>query len=111
MTPDERSEIPAAKFGKKQTIPSLTSGKEPRAQRAPVRYGYEDMMAYTLVGYGDELTSYREVMDSSENAKWKAVMEDKMESLQKNRTWELCDLPKGRNLTGASRFSLRKTRL
>ena len=86
--------------GKGLEIPSLASGREPKARRAPVRYGYEDMVAYALVGYGDEPTSYRETMDSSENAKWKVAMEDEMESLRKNRTWELCDLPKGKKPIG-----------
>ena len=70
----EGSEISAAESGQQQIIPSLASRREPRARRAPIRYGYKDMVSYALVGYGDELTSYQEAMDSSKNAKWKAAM-------------------------------------
>ena len=111
MTPGEGSEILVVESGQQQIIPSLASGRELRVRRAPVQYGYEDTVAYALVNYGDEPTSYQEAMYFSENAKWKVAIEDEMESLRKNPTWELCDLPKGKKPIGCKLVSVRKTRL
>lgn len=44
----------------------LARDREPRAIRAPQRYGYEECVAYTIVGFGDESSSYCEAMGDSE---------------------------------------------
>lgn len=40
--------------------------------------------------------SVKEVVDSSEGELWKKAMEEEMESLQKNETWDLVKFPEGR---------------
>ena len=38
--------------------------------------------------------------DASENEEWMAAMQSELDSISKNGTWELCDLPKGKNAIG-----------
>ena len=52
-------------------------------------------MAYTLSVIEDVIPStYRGVEISSEYEVWKEAMLEKMNSLQKNNTWELSESPK-----------------
>ena len=53
------------------------------------------MVAYALpIVDGDIPATYREAVSCSEVGKWKKAMEEEMQSLQKNETWELARLPK-----------------
>lgn len=60
---EEDEDTPNEGFSQRQQQPSLASVREPRACRAPQMFGYEECVAYALVGYGDELSSYREAID------------------------------------------------
>ena len=42
-----------------------------------------------------EPTCFKEVMDRQDNKKWYKAMLSEMESLEKNDTWDLVQLPKG----------------
>lgn len=44
----------------------------------------------------DELQSYSEAINSPMSSEWRKAMDDEFDSLIKNGTWELGDLPKGR---------------
>ena len=44
--------------------------------------------------------TYQEAMDSPESSNWKAAMEEEMNSLTKNNTFTLSDLPEGKNAVG-----------
>ena len=44
--------------------------------------------------------TYKEAMDSPESSNWKAAMEEEMNSLTKNNTFTLSDLPEGKNAVG-----------
>ena len=44
--------------------------------------------------------TYQEAMDSPESSNWKAEMEEEMNSLTKNNTFTLSDLPEGKNAVG-----------
>lgn len=59
----------------------------------PKRYGFDDMMAYALQVAEEvdthEPSTYREAVSCSESVQWFAAMGDEMESLHKNKTWEL----------------------
>lgn len=46
----------------------------------------------------DEPSTYRAAITGSESAQWIAAMEEEMESLSKNSTWELVRLPLGRKI-------------
>ena len=70
--------------------------------KPPLRYGFEDMMAYALQvanevedePSADEPPTYKEAVSGTERAKWLAAMEEEIESLLKNLTWELVPRPK-----------------
>ena len=44
--------------------------------------------------------SYKDATNSTDNDKWLVAMSEEMESLHKNRTWELVKLPKGKKVIG-----------
>lgn len=48
----------------------------------------------------EEPRSYEEAMRSKDSEKWNAGMDDEMNSLEKNKTWFLVDLPKGKKTIG-----------
>ena len=49
----------------------------------------------------DDPRSYREAMNGPNTALWKAAADVEMDSLKKNKTWELVDLPPGKNAIGS----------
>ena len=58
------------------------------------------MVSFALVtSSGDPLT-FNEATNRKGNDKWLAAMLEEMESLQKNKTWELAKLPKGKKAIG-----------
>ena len=59
-------------------------------------------VAYALVGFGDELSSYWKAMGDSEAEQWKIAMDEEVQYFHNNETWELCKLSKGGNRLGAS---------
>ena len=59
------------------------------------------MVAYTLLVIDDGIPyTYKEVVQSVENAKWKKAMDEEMKSLHKNQTWDLVQLPEGKKIIG-----------
>ncbi|KAL4272870.1 hypothetical protein GQ457_13G029760 [Hibiscus cannabinus] len=44
--------------------------------------------------------TYQEAMQSLESDKWKSAMDEEMQSLQKNNTWDLAHLPEGKRAIG-----------
>jgi hypothetical protein len=60
-----------------------------------------DMVAYALPMFEDDIPStYKEVVRTSESNEWKKAMDDEMQSLHKNQTWDLVQLPKGKKEIG-----------
>ncbi|KAL0378427.1 UNVERIFIED_CONTAM: Retrovirus-related Pol polyprotein from transposon TNT 1-94 [Sesamum radiatum] len=68
--------------------------------KPPSRLGYEDMVFFALLVSGDEPTTFHEAITSQENKEWMCTMVEEMESLQKNHTWELVQLPEGKKAIG-----------
>ena len=56
--------------------------------------------AYVVLAKEDEPTSYRKACESTNAEKWHYAIEEEMESLQENKTWELVVLLEGRSLIG-----------
>ena len=56
--------------------------------------------AYIVDSVGEMPTTFKSAMESNDAAKWKEACNLEMESLQKNRTWTLVPLPKGRKAIG-----------
>ena len=48
-----------------------------------------------LITNDGEPSCYQEAMKVSESAKRKLTMKEEMDSLEKNKTWDLVELPKG----------------
>ncbi|KAL2246274.1 UNVERIFIED_CONTAM: Retrovirus-related Pol polyprotein from transposon TNT 1-94 [Sesamum indicum] len=72
----------------------LALGREPRLRRAPDRYS--PSLYYLLLSNCGEPECYAEVVNDVHKSKWELAMNDEMNSLKKNNTWELCQLPKGK---------------
>ena len=76
------------------------------AIRPPERYGdwnylsFSDHLDYALNVVQDESMDLDDVMESRESSKWICAMEEEMQSLMKNRTWELVPLPQGNRAIG-----------
>ena len=47
-----------------------------------------------------EPSCYQEVVDDTDRKKWKTTMEEEMDSLAKNDTWDLVEVPEGRSVFG-----------
>ncbi|KAL0318215.1 UNVERIFIED_CONTAM: Retrovirus-related Pol polyprotein from transposon TNT 1-94 [Sesamum calycinum] len=68
--------------------------------KLPSRLGYEDMVSFVLLVSGDEPTTFHGAITSQEKKEWVGTMVEEMEFLHKNQTWELVQLPKGKNAIG-----------
>jgi hypothetical protein len=83
---------------------SIAAGRQKRQIRPPQRYGYADLVAYALTVAEDtavqEPSTYSEAVTSSESAQWVVAMNEEIESLHKNQTWELVKLPRGAKTVG-----------
>lgn len=55
----------------------------------------DDCMAATQIA-SEEPQSYLEAIKSAESVHWKAAMDSELQSLLKNKTWTMADLPRGR---------------
>ena len=73
---------------------------KPRSEiRKPSRY--TDVVAYALPVADDNiLMNFRETTKSSKSTYWKVAIDDEMQSLQKNKAWDLVKLPKRKKSIG-----------
>ncbi|GJX43365.1 retrotransposon protein, putative, ty1-copia subclass [Tanacetum coccineum] len=74
----------------------LVRDREPRTRMKPLRFRDEsNMAAYLFVAAEEEDTheplTYQEAVTCEDSSKWKAAMKEVMDSLRKNKTWELVD--------------------
>ncbi|GKA85619.1 retrotransposon protein, putative, ty1-copia subclass, partial [Tanacetum coccineum] len=81
----------------------LVRDREPRTRTKPLRFRDEsNMAAYAFVAAEEEDTheplTYQEAVACEDSSKWKAAMKEEMDSLRKNKTWELVDHPAGQKL-------------
>ena len=74
--------------------------REKRVHKAPLRYGFEDMVSFALITSGGEPFTFNEATNRKDNDKLLVAMLEEMKSLQKNRTWELVELSKGKKAIG-----------
>nr|GEY50390.1 retrovirus-related Pol polyprotein from transposon TNT 1-94 [Tanacetum cinerariifolium] len=75
----------------------LAEDREPKTRTKPLRFRDEsNMAAYAFVAAEKEDTheplTYQEPVSCEDSSKWKAAMKEEMDSLRKNKTWELLDL-------------------
>ncbi|CAA0833610.1 Probable prolyl 4-hydroxylase 11 [Striga hermonthica] len=69
--------------------------------QAPVRFGYEDMVAFALTLTSVDPCTFQEAVSCENNDRRKAAMEEEMNSVHKNQTWELDVLPEGKRAIGS----------
>ena len=53
-----------------------------------------------LITNDGEPSCYQEAMKVSKSAKWKLGMKEEMDSLEKNKAWDLVELPKDKKFVG-----------
>ncbi|GJZ49158.1 retrotransposon protein, putative, ty1-copia subclass [Tanacetum coccineum] len=96
------------------TYYQLVRGREPRTRTKPLRFRDESNIAsYAFVAAEEEDTheplTYNEAVACGDISKWKAAMKEEMDSLRKNKTWELVDHPAGQKLVSCKwLFKIRK---
>jgi hypothetical protein len=91
---------------------SIATDRPQRQRRAPVRYGFEDMLAYALHTAEEvefcEPANFKEAVNSKHADEWSGAMSEEMESLHKNRTWELVKPPSNRKIVSCKWIYKRK---
>ena len=63
-------------------------------------YVTEIIIAYCLLTEDREPSIFHEALNSSDGSLWMIAMQEEIESLHKNKTWELVPLPYGRKAIG-----------
>ena len=75
--------------------------KSQRSIRRLVRYGIDEVISYALITANGDPENYAEAMESEDHDSWMQAMMEEMESLEKNQTWQLVDLPEGARPIGS----------
>ena len=98
MTEEEsdEEEVPIQE-SQQQSAPIAVRRQRQDIQK-PARF--VDMVAYALPVVDDIPSTYPEAILSSENGNWAGAMEEEMQSLKKNKTLKLAQLPKGKKAIG-----------
>jgi hypothetical protein len=94
--------------GSDEELDSTRIERPKRNKRPPVRYGFDDLVSYALITSSEDPSTFQEAIDNTEKDKWMETMVEEMESLSKNKTWELTKLPKGKKPIGCKWVFKRK---
>ncbi|KAE8691959.1 hypothetical protein F3Y22_tig00110864pilonHSYRG00223 [Hibiscus syriacus] len=107
-TPIEESEDEDVQTQEPLETPKPLAVTRPmREIRRPARF--VDIVAYALPFVDDDIPiTYQEAIQSLESDKWKSAMDEEMQSLQKNNTWKLAQLPKGKRAIGCKWVFVKK---
>ena len=87
---------------------SIATGKPKHNIKPPVRYGFEDLVSYALSTTSGDPSTFQKAITSSEKDRWMEAMMEEMESLHKNKTWELEELPQGKKIVGCKNWYTRR---
>ena len=74
-----------------------------RERRPPTwhsEYITESNVAYCLLTEDGEPSTFHEAINGTDASLWMAAMQEEIEALHKNKTWELVSLPQGRKTIG-----------
>ena len=66
------------------------------------------MVSFALITSGVDPFTFKEATNRKDNDKWLVAMSEEMESLLKNKTWELVKLLKGKKAIGYKRIFRKK---
>ena len=87
--------------------PQPTPRRSLRERKPPKRY--TDFISSVLFTDDGEPSCFQEASDCIGNSKWKVEIQEEMDSLEKNKTWELVKLHKDRKIVGCKWvFKLKK---
>ncbi|KAG8473168.1 hypothetical protein CXB51_035114 [Gossypium anomalum] len=80
---------------------SIAKNRTRREIKPPKKYAEADLVAYVLnvaedIDANQEPSNYSEAISCEDSEKWMFAMQEEMESLYKNKTWDLVKLPKGK---------------
>ncbi|KAG8472328.1 hypothetical protein CXB51_035360 [Gossypium anomalum] len=80
---------------------SIAKNRTRREIKPPKKYAEANLVAYALnvaedIDANQEPSNYSEAVSCEDSEKWMFAMQEEMESLHKNRTWDLVKLPKGK---------------
>ncbi|KAG8501115.1 hypothetical protein CXB51_003217 [Gossypium anomalum] len=80
---------------------SIAKNRTRREIKPPKKYAEADLVAYALnvaedIDANQEPSNYSEAISCEDSEKWMFAMQEEMESLHKNKTWDLVKLPKGK---------------
>ena len=79
---------------------SIAIDRSRRTIKPPTRYGFEDLVSYVLITSSGDPTTIQEAIHGQEKSRWMGVMVEEIQSLHKNQTWDLVELPKGKRAIG-----------
>ena len=79
---------------------SIAIDKSRRTIKTPTRYGFEDLVSYALITSSEDPTTFQEAIHNQEKSKWMGAMVEEIQSLHKNQTWDLVELPEGKRAIG-----------
>nr|GEY10698.1 retrovirus-related Pol polyprotein from transposon TNT 1-94 [Tanacetum cinerariifolium] len=79
---------------------TCTLNRERRPPRWYSDYDVESNVAYCLLTDEGEPSTFQEALNNSYASFWKEAMQEEIEALHKNKTWELVPLPGGRKPIG-----------
>ena len=82
---------------------SITRDREGMNIKSTHKYGQADRVAYALsvannIKFSEEPSTYEEAISCSDSSQWMIVMQEEMESLHKNETWDIVRLAKGKKV-------------
>ena len=91
LNSDERS-VPTASILVQRY--SIARDRERRTIKPPQKYGEVDLVAYALsvadnIESSEESSTYEEAVSCRDLGKWMIAMQEEMESLHKNGTWDI----------------------
>ena len=90
----------------------LVRDRARRDHRAPVRYGYADLISFALTVAEDinenEPRNFHEAVRSRNKHNWLEAMNEELVSLHKNHTWTLVNKPANQKIVGCKWVFKRK---
>ncbi|KAE8707061.1 C-terminal LisH motif isoform 2 [Hibiscus syriacus] len=86
-----------------ESFEAPTTRQSDRVRRRPNWHSYyviEGNIAYCLLTENGEPSTYQEAINSSDVSLWMMAMQEEIEALYKNNTWDFVPLPQGRKPVG-----------
>ncbi|KAG8477637.1 hypothetical protein CXB51_031043 [Gossypium anomalum] len=88
-------------FDETAVIPNLSLKNSSDKENQKQKYAEADLVTYALnvaedIDANQEPSNYSEAVSCEDSEKWMFAMQEEMESLHKNRTWDLVKLSKGK---------------